>query len=143
MRSSKVRTSGLLLLISAFLSPSAFADKKSDLYAKGVKSMLAGGSQDVMDARDAFCQVKNEDPDYTDGTNGSAQNLCTTMTNAANKILQLNKVKYGEGMDLMNAGKYDDAENKFKAVKFGEYAAAAKTKLTEISKLRQDKQNAD
>src|SRR5438309_11034835 len=122
MRLSKAPTSRLLFLavsIAAFLSSSAFADKKSDLYAKGVKSMLAGGSQDVMDARDAFCQVKNEDAEYTDGTNGTAQSLCTTMTNAANKILQLNKVKYGEGMDLINVGKYDDAENKFKAVKFG------------------------
>src|SRR5579864_8218336 len=146
MESCKPRISRLVLLIfllSTFLSAAAFADKKSDLYAKGVKSMLAGGSQDVMDARDAFCQVQKEDAEYNDGTNGTAQKLCTDMTNAANKIILLNKVHYGEGIDLMTAGKYDEAEAKFKTVRFGEYVNAAKNKITEIAKLRQDKQNAD
>src|SRR5712671_577081 len=139
----RINRAPLFALFLLMLSTTAFADKKGDLYAKGLKSMNAGGAQDVLDARDAFCQLKKEEAEYTDGVNGNAQKLCDDMTNQANRILLLNKVHYGEGIDLMAAGKYDEAENKFKTVKVGEYAASAKTKITEIVKLKQDKQNAD
>ncbi len=145
MTSFKLRTNTVLFCAFLLFSccSTAFADKKSDLYAKGVKSMNAGGSQDILDARDAFCQVQKEDAEYSDGTNGTSQKLCTDMTAAANRILNLNKVRFGEGNDLLAAGKYDEAEAKFKSVKFGEYVNAAKSKLADIAKLRQDKQNTD
>lgn len=146
MKSYKAQTNGLLLVASlamALTPLSAFADKKSDLYAKGIKSMNAGGSQDVIDARDAFCQVKKDDPEYNDGTNANAQKLCDDMTAAANKLINLSKVRFGEASDLMAAGKYDEAENKFKTVKFGDYVPIAKQKIAEIAKLKLDKQTAD
>ena len=147
MKSSKIQTNALLListsLLLAFMPLSAFADKKSDLYAKGVKSMNAGGNQDIMDARDAFCQVKKDDPEYSDGTNSPAQKLCDDLTIAATKIINLSKARFEEGSDLLRAGKLDEAENKFKSVKFGDFVPIAKQKITEIAKLRLDKQNAD
>ena len=82
MRSCKPQISRLafiVFLLSTLLSSAAFADKKSDLYTKGIKSMNAGNPQDIMDARDAFCQVSKEDAEYSDGTNKNAKQLCDEM----------------------------------------------------------------
>src|SRR5438552_19007821 len=103
MTSSKTPTNRMLLIYGVMIATlvfaplSAFADKKSDLYAKGVKSMNAGGSQDIMDAKEAFCQVTKEDPEYSDGTNPPAQKLCGDMTTAAARITNLAKTRFSEG----------------------------------------------
>src|SRR5438067_9171693 len=128
MTSCKTPTNRMLLIYAfmmatlVFAPLSAFADKKSDLYAKGVKSMGAGGNQDLVDARDAFCQLKKDDPEYNDGA-GTVSSLCDQMAAAVTRAQTQNKIRFGEGNDLLTAGKLDEAEAKFKSVKFGDYVA--------------------
>src|SRR5438094_162410 len=135
MTSFKARTNRFVLLASfvcVLTSVSAFADRKDDLYAKGMKAIDNGKA---IDARDAFCAVAKEDHEFK----GDAQKQCDTYTKEADKVINRNKTTFGEGLTAFNAAKYDEAETKFKQVLSGDYVQAAKAKLAEIAKIRQDK----
>jgi hypothetical protein len=127
MRSSNRLTSSLLaalLLLAAV--PSAFADRNDDLYARGTAAVNAG---DAVAARDAFCAV---DPSYKD-----AASQCNIYKGEAQRAINRFNQNFLEGVQLMQEGKLDQAEIKFRNVKAGERVELAKRKLVEIQDLRQ------
>ena len=139
MKSYKAQTNGLLLaaaMVLALVPVSAYADKKDDLYAKGMKAMEAGKA---IDARDAFCAVAKEDPEFK----GDAQKQCDANSKEADKVINRNKKAFGDASDAFTAGKYDEAEAKFRQVLSGDYVPLAKAKLLEIAKIKQEKLTAD
>jgi hypothetical protein len=135
MRSYKVQTSLLVLLTVTTAAPFAHADKKDDLYIKGNAAVNAG---DSIGARDAFCQLAKDDPEYKD-----AKAQCGTYTAEATRTLNRYNQNYLEGLQLMQDGKYDQAEFKFRNVKPpSPRVTDAQGKLGEIVKLK-EKANAD
>jgi hypothetical protein len=127
MRSSNLLTKSLLALgiVCASCVP-AFADKSDDLYARGTAAVNAG---DPIAARDAFCAI---DAGYKD-----AAMQCTTYKAEATRALNRFNQNFLEGVQLMQEGKLDQAEFKFRNVKAGERVELAKRKLQEIQDLRQ------
>jgi tetratricopeptide (TPR) repeat protein len=136
MRSYKAQTSAFVIAAFLAAAPFARADKKDDLYAKGTAAVNAG---DAIGARDAFCEVAKIDPEYKE-----AKGNCVTYTAEATKTLNRFNQNYLEGLQLMQDGKYDQAEFKFRNVKPpSPRVDDAKVKLQQISQLKQDKAAAD
>jgi hypothetical protein len=138
MKSYKAQTNSLLLaasLMLALMPVSALADKKDDLYDKGMKAVSAGHP---IEARDAFCAIAKDDAEYKD-----AQKQCTDMTAAAKTQIDANNKRYVEAVQALQDGKLDEAENKFKLVRYGDRVQDAKNQLDKISKLKLERQNAD
>jgi hypothetical protein len=136
MKSYKAQTSAVVIAVILAAAPQARADKKDDLYAKGTAAVNAG---DAIGARDNFCEAAKIDPEYKD-----AKAQCATYTPEATKALNRFNQNYLEGLQLMQDGKYDQAELKFRNVKPpSPRVDDAKAKLGEITKLKQDKAAAD
>lgn len=127
MRSSSLLTKSLLAVGIAWAACApAFADKNDDLYARGTAAVNAG---DPIAARDAFCAI---DSGYKD-----AAMQCTTYKAEATRALNRFNQNFLEGVQLMQDGKLDQAEFKFRNVKAGDRVELAKRKLQEIQDLRQ------
>ncbi|MCU1305646.1 MAG: hypothetical protein JWN45_341 [Acidobacteriaceae bacterium] len=135
MTSYKAQTSAFVIAVFLAAAPFAQADKKDDLYAKGTAAVNAG---DLPAAKSAFCQLAAESSDYKD-----VKAQCATYTDLVQKDLNRFNNNYLLGVGLMQEGKYDQAEVKFKNVRGGDYLEEAKKRLAEIPKLRQDKAAAD
>jgi hypothetical protein len=128
MRSSNLRISLAAILLALLAAPvPARADKNDDNYARGQAAVNNG---DAVAARDAFCAV---DAGYKD-----AAQQCALYTGEAKRQLARYNQNFLEGVQLMQDGKLDQAEIKFKNVKAGERVADAQRKLQEIQKLRQE-----
>ncbi|MCU1285958.1 MAG: hypothetical protein JWO13_2308 [Acidobacteriales bacterium] len=136
MRSFKAQTSAFMFFSVLLAAPFARADKKDDQYAKGVKAATVDA--DSIAARDIFCALAKEDPEYKD-----VKAQCADYTAAANRTLNRYKIAFGDGTAAMDSGDYATAETKFRSIKAGDYADSAKKKLAEIAKLKQDKVSAD
>src|SRR6266852_6075594 len=102
MKSYKAQTSALVLMAVIAASPFAFADKKDDLYAKGTAAESSG---DVFAAKAAFCQVASEDAGFKE-----AKSKCDTYTLEATKTLNRYNANYLEGVQLLQDGKYAEAQ---------------------------------
>ena len=128
MKSSSLPTRTLLVVAAlvASLAGVAFADKNDDLYARGSAAVNAG---DPIAARDAFCAI--------DGSYKDAAMQCTTYKAEATRALNRFNQNFLEGVQLMQEGKLDQAEFKFRNVKAGERVELARRKLQEIQDLRQ------
>ncbi len=125
-----------LILLGCFLLLSmvqAFAQSSDDLYAKGTAAV---GKGDAIGARDAFCAIK--DASYKD-----AKAQCTTYTGEATRQMNRYNQNYLEGLQLMQDGKLNEAEFKFRNVKAGDRMADAQRKLQEVADLKQKKAAAD
>ncbi len=132
MRSSNPATRSLLLATAALLlAPAAWADRNGDNYSRGRAAVNRG---DATGARDAFCAVS---PSYRD-----AAQQCTLYRSEAAKILRRYNQNFLEGVELMENGKLDQAESKFRSVKSGDRVESAQRKLQEIQRLRKDQQAA-
>lgn len=130
MKSSRLLTKVLFAAVMSAATVTSFAQE--DAYQRGQAAVNKG---DAFAARDAFCAI---DKSYKD-----AAVQCTTYTNEANKALNRYKINYIEGVQLMNDGKFDQAEFKLKNVKAGEYQAQAQAKLQELAQKRTQKAQAD
>ncbi|MCU1309344.1 MAG: hypothetical protein JWO20_469 [Candidatus Angelobacter sp.] len=136
MKLYKAQTSALLIAVFLAAAPAARADKKDDLYAKGTAAETNG---DTFGAKAAFCQLASEDAGYKD-----SKSKCDTYTAEATKALNRFNLNFNEGVGLMQEGKYDQAEFKFRNVKPpSPRVPDAQAKLAEIAKLKQDKAAAD
>jgi hypothetical protein len=124
-----------ILLTSWFVvlaAASAFGQSNDDNYNRGTAAINRG---DAIAARDAFCAIKD---DYKD-----AKSQCTVYTGEAKTVLNLHNKRYIEGLQLLQDNKLDEAEAKFKSVRYGDRVEDAKKKLSEVAKLKQDKANSD
>ena len=102
----------LTLLILVALAPlAARADQKDDLMKKGDAAAMSGKP---FDARDAYCQLADMDPNYP-----KAKMLCTTMKQEASREDDRCEKRFADANADVNAGKFDDAEQKLKNVKQG------------------------
>lgn len=134
MRSYRLRIELWAALAAALLfAPAAlWADQNDDLYAKGLAAVNKG---DAIAARDAFCSIE--------ATYKDAASQCTLYKAEATKTLNRFNQNFLEGVALMQDGKLDQAEFKFRNVKAGDRVNDAQRKIAEITKLRQDKAAAD
>jgi hypothetical protein len=122
-----------LVLALALLAPAAaFAGRKDDDYARADQAMRAG---DIVQAQKLFCQVAQEDPGYKD-----AKVNCKIMTDQLNRVLRREDESFGNGVAAFNAGKFDDAEQEFKHIKFGPHLGEAQQYLARIPAARQQQQ---
>ncbi|HUQ49734.1 MAG TPA: hypothetical protein VM056_03385, partial [Terriglobales bacterium] len=135
MRSYKARTNRFVILSSlVFLATTtAFAQSNDDLYNRG---QAAVGKGDAIAARDAFCDIK--DAGFKD-----AAKQCAEYKTAARVVENLHNSRYLQGVQLSQDGKLDEAEAKFKQVKYGDRVADAQRELQKVLKLKQDKASAD
>lgn len=100
------------------LAVPALANKKDDLYKQ---AQAAAGAGRLQDATNLYCQLANEDPKYKD----AALN-CKIMTDQLKKEASFGDDRFASGMNDFNAGRYDDAEQKFKNVRAGSHVAEAR-----------------
>jgi len=114
--------------VVCLLSAPAFADKKDDLYKQAMTASQAGR---VGEAASLFCQIAKMDSKYKD-----AQQMCTVMTQEAEKELKRYEDRYQEGLKAFNAGQYDDAEQKLKNVRGGPRMEEARQLLGRIPAAR-------
>jgi hypothetical protein len=136
MRSYRAQTSALIIATFLVATPFARADKKDDLYAKGT---AAESANNLFGAKDAFCQLKDEDAGYKD-----ARLKCDQYTAEVSKAFARWEKNYLDGVQAKQDGKYDEAENKLRFVKApSPRLADAQALLSQISKLKQDKAAAD
>ena len=128
----------LILSLCILVFPAAaFAagnEGKKDLYNKGMDAVNRG---DAITARDAFCEVARRDNEYQD-----AQQQCMDYSSMAEKALLRYKINYAQGVTLLADARYDEAENKFRMVRAGEYADSAQKKLAEVRSLKASQQAA-
>lgn len=109
-----------LALLLALVAP-AFASKKDDLYKQAQEAANAGRLQE---ATNLYCQVAQMDSGYKD----AALN-CKIMTDQLKKEAAYGDERFNSGVADFNAGRYDDAEQKFRNVRAGAHVADAKDYL--------------
>lgn len=119
-----------LLLCS--LSVSAYADKKQELYDLATKAGTAGN---VVEAARLFCEVSKLDEKFKD-----SKQLCTLMTQEAEREGRRSDDRYAEGQKAFQEGRFDDAEQKFKNVRAGSHVDEARQYLARIPAARNEKQ---
>ncbi|HUS19950.1 MAG TPA: hypothetical protein VMZ25_09890 [Terriglobales bacterium] len=130
MRSFKAPINlALLLTLLVLASGPAQAQSKDDLYARGTAAV---GKGDAIAARDAFCAIK--DDAFKD-----AKAQCSTYTSEATRQLNRYNQNFLEGVQLMQEGKLNEAEFKFRNVKAGDRVADAQRKLQDVADLKQKK----
>lgn len=133
MRSSRVQTKLAILAFVLLVSAAAAAQSSDDLYNRGMAAVNKG---DAIAAKEAFCAIK--DAGFKD-----AKAQCATYTGEATRQLNRYNQNYLEGLQLMQDGKYSEAEFKFRNVKAGDRVADAQRKLQEVADLKQKKAAAD
>ena len=127
MRSSRLLIS---LFATAMIATPVVAQEAQ--YKAGEDAARRG---DPIAARDAFCSI---DAGYKD-----AGVQCTTYKTEADKALNRYKINFVEGSQLLDQGKFDQAEFKLRNVKAGPYLSQAQAKLQELGVKRQQKAQAD
>ena len=108
-------------LLAVLIAPTAFADKKDDLYKKAVSLGSAG---QLEDAARTFCEVAKQDSTYKDATQ-----MCSLMTQEAERERKKNDERFDDGVRAFQDGHYDDAERKFKNVRSGSHLEEARQYL--------------
>src|SRR5882757_6102648 len=125
MRLYKAQTSALVLMAVISAAPFARADKKDDLYAKG---SAAESSGNVFGAKDAFCELADQDAGFKD-----SKVKCDQYKTEVAKAFARWEKNYLDGLQAKQDGKYDEAENKFRFVKApSPRLADAQAKLAEV-----------
>ena len=121
----------MLLVLLALMPMAARADQKDDLKKKGDAAAAAGKP---FESRDAYCQLADLDPNYP-----QAKMMCTMMRKEADKEDARCDQRYSDANTDLNAGKFDDAEQKLKNVKSGcKKFDDAKTLMAKLPALKQE-----
>jgi len=113
----------------ALLAVPAVAGKKDDLYAQ---AQAAARDNRPDDAAKLFCDVRDMDPNFKD-----AKQMCSVMTIEAGRELRATDDRFNQGVVAFNAGKFDEAELKFRNVRIGPHAKEAKDYLAKLPAARE------
>jgi hypothetical protein len=134
---SLLSTKSLLLVmaVAGLAPPSAWADRRDDLYNQAVK---AGSAGQVEEAARLFCDVAKLDAGYKD-----ARQMCTLMTEEAGRERKRNDDRFNEGVAAFNEGRWDDAEQKFRNVRGGNRVDEARQYLSRIPAAKAEKSNTE
>jgi hypothetical protein len=109
----------------------AWAGKKDDDYKAAQAAAAAGQNEDAMKL---FCAVAKEDPNYKD-----AKQNCDNIKTELLKEEGRNEGRYTDGVKAFDAGDYDQAEQKFRNIRSGQYLADAQNYLNvKIPQARKD-----
>jgi hypothetical protein len=110
------------------------AQHKEDLYNLATAAALAGR---VEESVKFYCQVAHMDSSYKD-----SKLMCTVMTLEKQKEEKKNEERFTMGVQDFNASKYDEAEQKFKNIRFGPRLEEAQQYLkVKIPQARQEAPN--
>jgi tetratricopeptide (TPR) repeat protein len=115
------RVAWLGLAVFLLVPLSAFADKKDDLYKQAQAAASAGK---VEEAARLYCELAKMDAKYKD-----AQLNCNVMKQEAERERKRNEDRFQEGVAAFNAGRWDDAEQKFRNIRGGPRLDEAKQYL--------------
>ena len=119
----------LIVFVMAGVSPAAGQDKK-DLYNLATAAARAGR---VEESVKLYCQAAHIDPAYK-----NAKLMCTVMTLEKEKEENKNEERFAMGVQDFNSAKYDEAEQKFRNIRFGPRFEEAQLYLTiKIPQTRQ------
>ena len=112
-RRTKLFSAALVLTVLGLTGavPPANGQHKEDLYNLATAAALAGR---VEESVRLYCQVAHMDPNYKD-----SKRLCTVMTLEKQKEEKKNEQRFTLGVQDFNASRYDEAEQKFKNIRFG------------------------
>ena len=99
-----------LLLLGAGASP-AQAQNKQDLYNLAMAAAAAGR---IDESVKFYCEVARKDPKYKD-----AKLMCRIMDQERQSEDKKNEERFVAGVQNFDAGKYDEAEQKFRNIRFG------------------------
>lgn len=125
----------LAATLLAGLAPCAWADRRDDLYNQAIK---AGSAGQVEEAARLFCEVAKLDATYKD-----AKQMCTLMTQEAERERKRNDDRFNEGVTAFQDGRFDDAEQKFRNVRAGSHVDEARQYLARIPAARAEKSSTD
>lgn len=129
----------LTILVLTGEAPPANGQHKEDLYNLATAAALAGR---VEESVRFYCQVAHIDPYYKD-----SKRLCTVMTLERQKEEKKNEERFTTGVQDFNAAKYDEAEQKFRNIRFGprfeEAQQYLKVKIPEARRGAANKANAN
>jgi len=121
----------MLLVLVALTPLAARADQKEDLKKKGDSAAAAGKP---FESRDAYCQLADLDPNYP-----QAKMMCTMMKKEAEKEDARCDDRFNTASSDLNAGKFDDAEQKLKNVKQGcKKYDEARALMAKVPQLKRD-----
>lgn len=125
----------VIFAFALLLALPALANNKDELYKQAQAAAVAGRLQE---ATNLYCQLAKEDAKYKDaGLN------CKIMTDQVKKEAALGDDRFSSGLADFNAGRYDDAEQKFKNVRAGSHLAEAREYVsTKIPQARAAAQQA-
>lgn len=119
----------VFLVFAAGALPAAGQNKK-DLYNLATAAARAGR---VEESVKLYCQVAHMDPAYK-----NAKLMCTVMTLEKQKEEKKNEERFAMGIQYFKAAKYDEAEQKFRNIRFGPRYEEAQLYLTvKIPQTRQ------
>lgn len=131
------RISAVLLLATLILIggvPPAKAQHKEDLYNLATAAALAGR---VEESVKLYCQVAHMDTSYKD-----SKRMCAVMTLEKQKEQKKNEERFTAAIQDFNGRKYDEAEQKFKNIRFGPRFEEAQQYLkVKIPEARQEAPN--
>src|SRR5581483_6135396 len=109
----------------------AWASKKDDDYKAAQTAAAAGQNEEAMKL---YCSVAKEDPGYKD-----AKQNCENIKTELLKEEGRNEGRYSDGVKAFDSGDYDQAEQKFRNIRSGQYLADAQNYLTvKIPQARKD-----
>jgi hypothetical protein len=109
------------VVFMAGVLPAAGQDKK-DLYNLATAAARAGK---VEESVEFYCQAAHIDPAYK-----NAKLMCTVMTLEKQKEEKKNEERFTVGVQDFNAAKYDEAQQKFRNIRFGPRYEEAQLYLT-------------
>ncbi len=109
----------------------AWASKKDDDYKAAQAAAAAGQNEQAMKL---YCSVAKEDPSYKD-----AKQNCDNIKTELLKEEGRNEGRYSDGVKAFDAGDYDQAEQKFRNIRSGQYLSDAQSYLnSRIPQARKD-----
>lgn len=133
----RTRHISIAVLLTALVSlgvPQAKGQHKEDLYNLATAAALAGR---VEESVKLYCQVAHMDPSYKD-----SKRMCSVMTLEKQKEEKRNEERFTAGVQDFSSRKYDEAEQKFKNIRFGSRFEEAQQYLkVKIPQARQGRPN--
>ena len=121
-----------LLVLAGGVFPAVGQSKpnKQDLYNLATAAAQSGRMEESVKF---YCQVAGLDPNYKD-----SKLMCSVMTLEKQKEERKNEERFTAGTQDFNTGKYDEAEQKFKNIRFGPHYEEAQQYLkVKIPQARQ------
>jgi outer membrane protein assembly factor BamD (BamD/ComL family) len=120
-----------LLILVLMAAPAAFAGRKEDLQKQ---AQAAAAARRLDEAANAMCELAKLD--------SAKKPDCEVAKSEAAAEERRNETRFNDGVSFFNQGQFDDAEQKFKNIRFGTHFTASQRYLTQTIPAKRREQQA-